>query len=183
MRRTLLSALAFAACLFASGRARATAEFPQQIVNDLGITCSNPIWDGSGCLLCHTSNGGGLGTATKPFGVWTKQNGLTPFNDAQLATLLQQLQSASPPVDTNCDGTADIDQLTNCDWLSLASNDQCSAGVPVQVYYGCNAAPTPDSPALPASGAIGVVALLGAAVFRARWRKRSADRDRRSSPR
>lgn len=178
MRRLLLS-LAFAACLLVPARAHATAEFPQQMVSDLGISCSNPIFDGNGCTICHSSDNGGLGTATKPFGVWSKQNGLTPFNDQKLNALLQQLQNESPhKTDTNCDGTPDIDQLTNCQWLDLASNDNCptsggDAGVSVAVFYGCATTPTQETPALPASGAIGIAALLGAALVRARLRKRS----------
>jgi len=159
-------------------------------VSDLQITCSNPIFDGNGCTICHTSNNGGLGTATKPFGAWMKQNGLTPFNDTELATLLQQLENESPhTTDTNCDGTPDIDQLTHCQWSDLASNDDCSsggdAGVPVSVFYGCTAAPaaTKESPALPASGAMGVAAVLGAALVRARRRKRPVDPSPRSSRR
>jgi len=182
--RRLVFGLAFAASIFASARARATAEFPQQIVTDLGITCSNPIFDGNGCTICHTSNNGGLGTATKPFGIWTKQNGLTPFNDQKLKALLQQLQNEQPhTTGTDCDSTAYVDLLTSCQWPELAAeNCQTSGGdggVSVAVFYGCDAAP---EPALPASGALAVAGLLGAALVRARLRTRRAGRSPRSSP-
>jgi hypothetical protein len=188
--RRLLWLPVFAFALLLPTRARATAEFPQQMVSDLGISCSNPIWDGSGCTVCHDSNNGGLGTATKPFGVWTKQNGLTPFNDAKLAALLQQLQNESPhTTDTNCDGTPDIDQLENCQWLDLASQNQCStggdAGIPIGVYYGCQAAPAVGDgggPALPASATLAFAGVLAGALVKARRRKRSGDPSRRSSP-
>lgn len=175
--------------LLVPSRAHATAEFPQAIVTDLGVTCANPIWDGSGCTICHTNNNGGLGTATKPFGAYMKSNGLTAFNDTQLKTLLTKLQSESPhTTDTNCDGKPDIDQLTTCDWQSLAV-DACGAtgdGGTAQtatVIYGCSTSPTRESPALPASVALGIAGFLGLTLFRASSRKRSADRDRRSSRR
>ena len=178
--------------LLVPGRAHATAEFPQAIVTDLGVQCANPIWDGSGCTICHTNNNGGLGTATKPFGAYMKSNGLTAFNDTQLKTLLTTLQNESPhTTDTNCDGKPDIDQLTTCDWQSLAV-DACTGPTgdggtaPTEtVIYGCSTSPTHESPALPASVALGLAGFLGLTLFRfsfrASSRKRSADRDRRSS--
>ena len=185
--RHFASIALFALALLVPARARATAEFPQGIVTDLAITCPNPIWDGSGCTICHTTNNGGLGTATKPLGVYMKSNGLTAFNDAQLKTILTNLQNENPhTTDKNCDGKPDIDQLTTCDWQSLSvdacgtSTDGGTAGA-ATVIYGCSA--SPGEPALPASIAIGVVGLLGLTLVRASSRKRSADRDRRSSPR
>jgi len=40
--------------------AHATADFPAAIVSDLNITCPNPIFDGNGCTICHTTDNGGL---------------------------------------------------------------------------------------------------------------------------
>jgi hypothetical protein len=185
--RPLVWFVASALVLVAS-RAHATAEFPAKIVTDLNVTCPNPIWDNNGCTICHTSNNGGLGTATMPFGAYMKSHGLTAFNDGKLQTILAQLQAESPhTTDTNCDGKPDIDQLTTCDWQGLATKGAAcgggdgGTGVPVSVYYGCSA--TPSDPALPASMAIGIAGVLVVTVIRASSRKRSADRDRRSSPR
>ncbi len=176
---SIASAALFGLALLAPARAHATAEFPAKIVSDLSITCANPIWDGSGCMICHTSNSGGLGTATKPFGQYLKSNGLTAFNDTELQTLLNTLSAENPhTTDTNCDGKPDIDQLTTCDWASLATN-ACTGGdggtgVPPAIVYGCSAAPAPsrDEPALPASIAIGVAGALALSIFRAKKRKR-----------
>lgn len=186
--RHFASIALFGLALLVPARAHATAEFPGKIVTDLNITCASPIWDGSGCTICHTNNNGGLGTATKPFGAYMKSKGLTAFNDAQLQTILTQLQQENPhTTDTNCDGKPDIDQLTTCDWQSLATVDSCGTSTdggtaPTQlVIYGCSA--SPSEPALPASVAIGVAGLLGLTLFRASSRKRSADRDPRSSRR
>ena len=187
--RHFASIALFALALLVPTRAYATAEFPAAIVTDQNVTCANPIWDGNGCTICHTNNNGGLGTATKPLGAYMKSNGLTAFNDAQLKTILTKLQSESPhATDTNCDGKPDIDQLTTCDWQSLAvdacgtSSDGGTAGA-ATVIYGCSTSPTHENPAFPASIAIGVAALLGISVIRASSRKRSADRDPRSSRR
>lgn len=180
MRRFTL--FAFASTLLVSPLARATAEFPQQMVTDLGITCANPIWDNSGCTICHADNNGGLGTATKPFGRYMKTQGLTPFNDTKLSSILGQLQAESPhATDTNCDGVPDVDELTNCQWQNLTV-DQCGADagtdggvVPLSVYYGCSTGANVgehDAPALPGSAAIAIAGLLGAIVLRAKTRKR-----------
>ena len=184
MRRfAFFAPFALVASLLVSTRAHATQEFPQQIVTDQNITCANPIFDGSGCTICHTDNNGGLGTATKPFGVWAKSNGLQPFGDQKLAALLTQLQNESPhATDTNCDGTPDIDELTNCQWAQLAVN-QCGVGdagtpdggLPVTIYYGCQASPNVGDgggPALPACAALAILGMLAAATIRARTRKR-----------
>jgi hypothetical protein len=191
--RRFTAPLAFFACaaaLTVSANARATAEFPVKMINDLGIKCPNPIWDGNGCTICHTTNTGGIGTATMPFGAYLKKNGLTAFNDVALNTLLTDLEAETPhTTDTNCDGKPDIDQLTSCDWQGLATKTVgCDAGA-IQIIYGCSTstvAPTSsaarDEPAVPAPFALGVCGALVVVVVRASSRRRSADRDRRSSP-
>ena len=182
MRRSTLFAFASTLTLLVAPRARATAEFPQQMVTDLSISCANPIWDNNGCTICHTDNNGGLGTATKPFGRYMKTQGLTPFNDTKLSSILGQLQAESPhTTDTNCDGVPDIDELTGCQWPNLAV-DQCGADaggdagpLPISVYYGCSTSTNVgehDAPALPGSAAIAIAGLLGAIVIRAKTRKR-----------
>lgn len=182
MRHTLPFVFASLALALVTTRSYATAEFPGQIVSDQSISCANPIFDNSGCTICHTDNNGGIGTAVRPFGRWARQNGLTPFNDSKLSSLLTQLQNESPhTTDTNCDGTPDIDELTSCQWPNLTV-DQCGAdggsgdaGVPVSIFYGCSTAPAVgdgESPALPASIALAFAGLLAAVVIRAKSRKR-----------
>jgi hypothetical protein len=189
MRRSLLS-LPFFAVLLVPSAAHATADFPAAIVTDLGITCAKPIFDGNGCTICHTSNNGGLGTATHPFGVYMKSHGLNAFNETALKTNLAALQAEAPhTTGADCFGTAYVDLLTNCQWQTMATAT-CSTsagdggtpqGVAPSVYYGCAA--SPNDPAMPGSIAIGFAALLGFSIFRASSRRRSADRARRSSPR
>lgn len=190
MRRFLLS-LPFV-LLFVPATAQATASFPAAIVTDLNITCAKPIWDGQGCTICHTSDNGGLGTATRPFGAYMKSHGLAAFNETTLKSLLAQLEAESPhTTGADCYGTPYVDLLTTCQWQTMATATCGSAadggtpqGVAPSVYYGCSTTPTHESdPAMPASIAIAFAGLLGFSVVRASSRRRSADRSRRSSPR
>ena len=188
MRRFLFS-LPFT-LLLVPATAHATADFPAAIVSDLNITCANPIWDKNGCTICHTTDNGGLGTATHPFGAYMKSHGLAAFNETQLKTLLAQLEAESPhTTGADCYGTSYVDLLTTCQWQTMATatcgaGDGGAQGVAPSVYYGCAASPsTPNDPAMPASIAFAMAGLLGFSVIRASSRRRSADRARRSSPR
>ena len=184
----LSTSLLALALLAVPATAHATADFPAAIVSDLNITCATPIWDNNGCTICHTSNNGGLGTATHPFGAYMKSHGLAAFNETELKTLLQQLDAESPhSTGASCYGTPYIDLLKNCQWQTM-STATCSSGgdagqtegVAPSVYYGCSA--SPNDPAMPASIAVGLAGLLGFSIFRASSRRRSGDRARRSSP-
>jgi len=187
MRRFLLS-LPFA-LLLAPATAHATADFPAAIVTDLNITCANPIWDKNGCTICHTTDNGGLGSVTHPFGAYLKSHGLAAFNETELKTLLAQLDAESPhTTGADCFGTPFVDLLKTCQWQTMATatcgggTDGGGQGVAPSVYYGCSTGPTRDSdPAMPASIAIAFAGLLGFSVVRASSRRRSADRARRSS--
>ncbi len=195
MRRFILVSVSFALAAMAPATARATADFPTAIVSDLNITCTNPIFDGNGCMICHTSNNGGLGTATHPFGAYMKSHGLVAFNEAELKTLLAQLDAESPhTTGADCFGTPFVDLLKTCQWQTMATATCTSSGdagppqgVAPSVYYGCSAAPNDpatrsNDPARPGSFAIAFAGLLGFSIFRASSRRRSADRARRSSP-
>lgn len=150
--RRFAFALAFVAGGLAAGPARATPEFPGAIVGDLNIKCdggASPIWDGMGCTICHTSNGGGLGTVQHPFGAALKMEGLSAFADGELSTLLDNEKTAMH--DFNCDGIPDIEELESCQWEQLAmTSTVCNggdggaadAGPPIDnVIYGCDASP------------------------------------------
>ena len=188
--RRFLSLLPFA-LLLVPASAHATADFPAAIVTDLNITCAKPIWDGQGCTICHTSDNGGLGTATHPFGAYMKSHGLAAFNETALKTILTQLQAEAPhSTGADCYGTSYVDLLTTCQWQTMATATCSSSdggtpqGVAPSVYYGCSTTPTHESdPAMPASIAIAFAGLLGFSVVRASSRRRSGDRARRSSPR
>jgi hypothetical protein len=188
MRCRFLLALPFA-LLFVPATAHATADFPAAIVSDLGITCAKPIWDGNGCTICHTTDNGGLGTATHPFGAYMKSHGLAAFNETALKTNLAALDAESPhSTGAECFGTPYIDLLKTCQWQTMATATCSSAGdagpqgVAPSIYYGCATTPTKETdPAMPASIAFAFAGLLGFSVIRASSRRRSGDRGRRSS--
>jgi hypothetical protein len=171
MRRIFFLAV-FLAGFFVTSRAHATAEFPSVIQSHFNITCTDGGIATPDCIICHQNDNGGLGTATRPFGAWMKSNGLTPFNDSELDTLLDKAAAPQPgtglPLDANCDGIADTDQLKSCDWPALetsgtACSDDAGTSLPITVYYGCQA-----SPALPASAAISISFGLVAVIVFAR---------------
>jgi uncharacterized protein (TIGR03382 family) len=154
--------------LFVARPAHATAEFPGIIQQHFGITCTDGGIATPDCIICHDNDNGGLGTVTRPFGVWMKANGLSAFNDSKLGTLLDQAKQEG--IDTNCDGIPDIDQLESCDWPALeTSGDACGAdaGTPVTIFYGCEASPDP----LPVSAALGVSGVMIAALVVRRRKK------------
>ncbi len=171
MRRIFFLAVLLAG-FFATSRAHATAEFPSVIQSHFNITCTDGGIATPDCIICHQNDNGGLGTATRPFGAWMKSNGLTPFNDSELDTLLDKANAAN--IDTNCDGIPDITELQSCDWpaletLGTACGDDAGTSIPVTVYYGCQA-----SPALPASAAISISFGLVALIVFARRKKPKA---------
>jgi MYXO-CTERM domain-containing protein len=188
MRRFIFPVLTLLGLLIASP-AYATAEFPGIIVAHLAITCdggADPIWDSNGCTICHTSNNGGLGTATHPLGTAFKMEGLSPFADGELTKLLD-LETQPAPTghhDFNCDGIPDIDQLTGCDWPALAiTGTMCGdagtnlgdAGATTEaVIYGCSTSTT--SGTLPASVATGIAGLMLVALVRRRITARKQTR-------
>ena len=158
-----------AALLFIPSVARAEGDFPSTIASHLAIQCPNPIWDGNGCTLCHQNDFGGCGTATKPFGAWLKQRGLTcsTLSPALLGELLDQAKAEG--VDTNCDGVPDVEELETCRWQDLATPSTCDAGAgttaqPLDATYGCSQSGGVD-------GGAGVCALLVASLL---LRKRRA---------
>jgi hypothetical protein len=187
--RCRLAFSGLAAVLFGASPARATPDFPGLIISHLNITCSNPLWDGQGCTICHLTNGGGLGTVQHPFGAHLKAMGLSAYDESALTMLLDQEKTKLD--DFNCDGTADITQLEMCQWEQLATVDTCGqsndGGMPSGdsgnndvlpaegVVYGCSASNARAS-TLPASVAGSVAGFLVVAVARRRIRARKQTR-------
>jgi hypothetical protein len=138
--------------------ARATPEFPQAVVQDLGlpgITVGAP----QGCTLCHPTDAGGL--SLKPFGQLLLQNGVKPYDPSSLKLALDQVELEEPQL---------VDDIR-------AGRDPSSDTTDVhRPEYGCSAAtmgshaPQPLAPTLLAVGALLVARGL---------RRRSASRLRR----
>ncbi len=152
----------------APGLATATPTYPSVIKTELDLSYTPP------CTLCHQSAGGG-GMLTRPFGIALQGQGLKPFDDASLTRALDAID-----VDSDCDGTSDIDQLKEGrdpnTGAYLDGSDKpapekvdCNAG-PEIPRYGCaaqiTASPSSSSGALASAAA--VAALLGLTLVRRR---------------
>lgn len=103
MRTSVLFALP-ALLLATPGIAHASSGYPGAIQSHLGLSYSPP------CTVCHETDSGGSGTATKAFGSALRQNGLTGGgNTDSLNGALDALSSAG--TDSDCDGVGDVAQL------------------------------------------------------------------------
>ncbi len=152
------SASVAAAALLAPRLARATPDFPAAIATDLGVTCTYQ------CTICHTTNSGGAGTITQPFGIQMKTYGLIKYDQTSLATALNEMTANN--IDSNCDGTIDTDALKACNDPNVPM--QCDGGTSALgdiVVFGCN-----TSPVGPGSAAFAIGALLVGSVLLRRRR-------------
>jgi MYXO-CTERM domain-containing protein len=139
----------------------ATPDFPAAMATDLGVACAPQ------CTVCHTTNSGGAGTVTQPFGRQMQIYGLVKYDQASLASALQQMTSNN--IDSNCNGTIDTDELKACQ--DPNANVQCDGGtgnLGDVVIYGCDA-----SPAGPGSAAAAIAALLLGGMLARRIRRRA----------
>ena len=89
--------------LAAPSVASASPTFPNSIKTDLSLSYTPP------CTVCHTTPGGGAGTATHKFAASLKARGLTSGNTDSLATALAALEGEG--TDSDCDGVNDVAQL------------------------------------------------------------------------
>jgi hypothetical protein len=83
--------------------ARSTDNFPNAIQRDLGLSYSPP------CSACHVGGVTQQGTVNTPFGKAMRARGLVAYDESVLAATLAAMQDAR--VDSDGDGTADIDEL------------------------------------------------------------------------
>jgi hypothetical protein len=124
MGRTVRIALApIGAALLVSRAALATPDFPGVIQQQLNLSTQPP------CTICHQTDAGGFGTATKPFALYLKSRGLAPFDEQSLITALAAAEAEHH--DSNGNGVPDIDELK-------AGHDP-NAGAGDTPQYGCGA--------------------------------------------
>ncbi len=110
--KRILTALTAGLALFYSSGALASPEYPsiirdsEMMVDAEGFQCTPQ------CLLCHTDNSGGSGTANQLFSISLIELGLRGDDEDSLKQALAALKAASPAIDSDMDGRSDIDELT-----------------------------------------------------------------------
>lgn len=98
-----VAATTLAGCLWAGG-ALGSDNFPPVVQDELELPAAPP------CLLCHQSEVGGTGTATRPIAVSLQRFGLRGVRDeGALRTALLALEARGD--DSDRDGVADTDEL------------------------------------------------------------------------
>ena len=109
--------------------AQASGNYPAEVATFTEVPCTPT------CLLCHTTAGGGGGTANQAFALALKDRGLTGGGDADaLTTALSALEADA--VDSDGDGTTDIEGLR----AGLDPNEGnafCGGDVAEAPTYGC----------------------------------------------
>ena len=144
--------------------ASATPNFPAAIQSDLMLSAA------PACTICHSTNAGGEGTVTQPFGISMRAAGLVQYDvaslDAALATLKKNETSSVG------DGVPDITKLEEGKDPNVPLNGSFG---PVEPSYGCGA--TVAGRPLPGASAVwSVVGGLGLAIVLARVRRRRRPR-------
>jgi len=109
--------------------AAASPTFPDAIKSDLGLSFAPP------CAICHEGGRGSSGTVTTAFGRAMMDRGLRAGDTGTLKTALDKM--ATDKVDSDGDGTSDIDQLKKGKDPNGASG--IAIGAP-PVEYGCGGA-------------------------------------------
>lgn len=149
-RHLLLHATALALVLGWSARAVASPSYPNAVQKASGSPCPPP------CTVCHESESGGYGTATKPFAESMMAVGDLEAEDEQLvAPAIAALKAAQ--IDSDADGVDDVSELALGDDPNLfGEGDLCGP------QYGCGARVEPEGPIDGAAVALaaGVVALM-----------------------
>jgi len=139
-----------------TGSAEASQNYPSAMQSALDMPCVPP------CTICHVTDLGGAGTAIKPFVNALRGAGpVGPGNEAGLLQALANTKAASPPVDSDSDGTDDIAELTE----GTDPNAKGEARV-CGPAYGCGAhisrtPPARDGTALVIAGGMAALMVLG----------------------
>jgi MYXO-CTERM domain-containing protein len=168
MRSPLLLIATTAASLLAARAASASPDFPFTVQEHLGLTYEPP------CTICHTTDAGGSGTATKPFALAMKERGISAANTPAVAPALDKM--VADEIDSDCNDVTDVDQLkagqdpnTNLfidgSGKSATESKGCDTAT---IAYGCGAHAQIAADPAPWEGAAAVAALLGLALARRR---------------
>ncbi len=139
--------------------AAATPSYPSDLQSDLMLAYTTP------CSVCHMGTPM-LGSATTPFAMAMKTNGLVPLDDTSVMTALAKMKTGM--VDSDHNGTTDIAQLVEgCDPstdTAIESGAMCAGGsgdLGPTTVYGCGA----EIAAGPSGGGGGAGVLAGLATL------------------
>jgi hypothetical protein len=165
MMKKLAPLLPFVAATLWGGSVFASTSFPAQVDQHLGLQDPKKVEDvdgqgpdGDGCLLCHTTLAGGLGTNNQ-FGQLLLRNGAVADEPGTIGPALDAIKMSDPTA---------IDDIE----MGINPNDdpQAFVGQPPQPSYGCDVAgSTPGR-----EESLAAVSLCGAFAFAAsRRRQRS----------
>jgi hypothetical protein len=155
--------LMVAALLLGVSNAKASPNYPAIIDQQLGVSCPRPL---TRCLICHVTAAGGEGTAKQPFAMTLKNDyGLSGGKAGR--ELVKALEALPDDLDTDGDGTPDLEELKNC---GNPSGPDLSEGP----GYGCTLQPAPAE----REGVDGLFAVLAASPLVGAYfgRRRSARR-------
>jgi uncharacterized protein (TIGR03382 family) len=134
--------------VFSASSALATSNFPGAVRAKLALTYDPE------CSLCHSNGITGRGTVTTPFGKAMLARGLAASDETALNAALDKM--AADKVDSDLDGTSDIDEL------KAGTNPNGDA---LKLAFGCNAGSS-----APDGGAIVLAVGVGAALLASRRR-------------
>lgn len=143
--------------------ANASPNYPAILDKQLGVSCPRPL---TRCLICHVTAAGGEGTAKQPFAMALKNDyGLSGGKAG--GELVKALEALPEDLDTDGDGTPDLEELRNC-------GNPSGADLSEGPGYGC----TLRSPPAEREGLDGWFAALAASPLLAGYfaRRRSAHR-------
>ena len=108
----------------------ASLTYPAEVADVLEMPCEPQ------CTLCHATIAGGTGTVTQDFGQAMMARGLTGVNNVEaLDAALQAI--ADDAVDSDDDGTVDVDELRAGQNPNPDGEDFCGALTP---EFGCSSA-------------------------------------------
>jgi hypothetical protein len=103
-RRDSAGWLCAALLLMGSRAASASADYPEQVRKEWQLPGNAPD-----CTICHQTNEGGMGTATKPFARSLQREGLISKDLGSLDLALAALKAQH--TDSDGDGISDFDEL------------------------------------------------------------------------
>ena len=101
MRRRIILAIGIG--LGTAATAEASPDYPATLRDELALSCE------PSCLLCHTIDVGGFGTANTPFGAALRRVSLECCQEDQIVPALDKLSVSK--ADGDQDGIADVTEL------------------------------------------------------------------------